>query len=81
MLRTRLAAAKIPFLFRPRCVFSVLVWHSFVFPISGQDTITEEDLKFREYLSVQGWDIGQLGDKQYQYQGGSAVDTYGEDMK
>jgi hypothetical protein len=62
------------------CIFSAGLAF-FCLPYIGQDTITEEDLKFREYLSVQGWDIGQLGDKQYQYQGGSAVDTYGEDMK
>ncbi len=30
-------------------------------PNIGQDTITQEDLKFRAYLTSQGWDVNQLG--------------------
>jgi len=30
-------------------------------PHIGQDTITTEDIKFREYLDRQGWDTNQLG--------------------
>jgi hypothetical protein len=62
------------------CIFSAALAF-FCLPYIGQDTITEEDFKFREYLSAQGWDIGQLGDKQYQYQGQSAADTDGSGEK
>jgi hypothetical protein len=30
-------------------------------PHIGQDTITTEDIKFREYLESKGWDTRQLG--------------------
>jgi hypothetical protein len=30
-------------------------------PHIGQDTITHEDIKFREYLESKGWDVNQLG--------------------
>jgi hypothetical protein len=30
-------------------------------PHVGQDTITTEDIKFREYLESKGWDTNQLG--------------------
>jgi hypothetical protein len=33
----------------------------FCLPHIGQDTITVEDLKFREYLESRGWDTRQLG--------------------
>lgn len=33
----------------------------FCLPNVGQDTITHEDLRFREYLESQGWDTAQLG--------------------
>lgn len=33
----------------------------FFIPNVGQDTITEEDAKFREYLESHGWDTTQLG--------------------
>jgi len=33
----------------------------FFLPHIGQDTITTEDIKFREYLVSQGWDVNQLG--------------------
>jgi MFS family permease len=49
------------------CIFSAALAF-FLLPHIGQDTITEEDVRFREYLTEQGWDIGQLGDKQYQFQ-------------
>jgi MFS family permease len=33
----------------------------FCLPHIGQDTITEEDIKFRAYLESNGWDVSQLG--------------------
>lgn len=33
----------------------------FFIPNVGQDTITHEDLKFREYLEAQGWDTSKMG--------------------
>ncbi|OAQ99226.1 hypothetical protein LLEC1_01879 [Akanthomyces lecanii] len=33
----------------------------FCLPNVGQDTIAEEDRKFREYLESKGWDVSQLG--------------------
>jgi MFS family permease len=33
----------------------------FFLPDIGQDTITKEDLRFREYLESKGWDVRQLG--------------------
>lgn len=33
----------------------------FALPYIGQDTITEEDLAFREYLEAHGWDTTQMG--------------------
>ncbi|KAJ8122232.1 hypothetical protein ONZ43_g1523 [Nemania bipapillata] len=33
----------------------------FFLPHIGQDTITHEDEKFREYLTANGWDVRQLG--------------------
>ncbi|KAI1826732.1 putative MFS phospholipid transporter [Xylaria intraflava] len=45
------------------CIFgSALAF--FFLPHIGQDTITQEDERFREYLSANGWDVSQLGLKQ-----------------
>jgi len=42
------------------CVMSALI-AIFLLPHIGQDTIVEEDLKFRAYLESHGWDTAQLG--------------------
>ncbi|KAF5000521.1 hypothetical protein FGRMN_1688 [Fusarium graminum] len=42
------------------CLLSALIVFCFI-PHVGQDTITLEDRKFREYLQQQGWDTAQLG--------------------
>ncbi|PCD27555.1 hypothetical protein FGRA07_02694 [Fusarium graminearum] len=42
------------------CILSALIVF-FCIPHIGQDTITLEDQKFREYLQTQGWDTAQLG--------------------
>jgi MFS family permease len=42
------------------CVLSVLL-AAFFLPHIGQDSITLEDLRFREYLESHGWDVRQLG--------------------
>jgi MFS family permease len=42
------------------CLLSALIVFFFI-PHVGQDTITLEDRKFREYLQKQGWDTAQLG--------------------
>lgn len=41
-------------------LFSALVTF-FLIPNVGQDTITTEDIRFREYLESQGWDTSKLG--------------------
>jgi len=46
------------------CIFSGFI-ALFFLPHIGQDTITEEDEKFREYLMRHGYDISTLGTKQY----------------
>ncbi|KAI1166170.1 putative MFS phospholipid transporter [Nemania serpens] len=45
----------------------------FFLPNVGQDTITFEDEKFREYLTANGWDVSQLGLK-----AGASVDSVSE---
>ncbi|KAF4962608.1 hypothetical protein FSARC_9386 [Fusarium sarcochroum] len=42
------------------CILSALIVFFFI-PHVGQDTITLEDQKFREYLQSHGWDTAQLG--------------------
>lgn len=42
------------------CIFSAFL-ALFCLPHIGQDTITTEDIKFREYLERKGWDTRQLG--------------------
>jgi MFS family permease len=42
------------------CVLMTLIV-LFCLPHIGQDTITTEDIRFREYLDSQGWDTNQLG--------------------
>jgi MFS family permease len=42
------------------CLFSAGLAF-FALPYIGQDTITQEDLKFREYLQSHGWDTAQMG--------------------
>lgn len=44
-------------------------------PHIGQDTITTEDIKFREYLEEKGWDTRQMGSKEYQAGSSSSVDV------
>ena len=47
------------------CLFSAFLAVVFL-PHIGQDTITLEDLKFREYLETHGWDTRQMGVKKLQ---------------
>ncbi|KAL2069597.1 hypothetical protein VTL71DRAFT_14276 [Oculimacula yallundae] len=42
------------------CALSAILVFFFL-PNVGQDTIALEDLKFREYLTSNGWDVNQLG--------------------
>ncbi|KAI0968270.1 putative MFS phospholipid transporter [Xylaria arbuscula] len=42
------------------CIFAASLAFFFL-PHIGQDTITHEDAKFREYLTANGWDVRQLG--------------------
>lgn len=44
-------------------MFSAVLAVLFI-PRIGQDTIVTEDLRFREYLQRQGWDVGRLGVKE-----------------
>jgi len=46
------------------CIFSGFL-ALFFLPQIGQDTITDEDLKFREYLVRHGYDVSTLGTKEY----------------
>lgn len=42
------------------CILSAAIAFFFI-PNIGQDTITNEDIRFREFLQSKGWDIAQLG--------------------
>lgn len=42
------------------CILSAVIVHFFI-PNIGQDTIADEDVRFRDYLESQGWDTTQLG--------------------
>lgn len=56
------------------CLLSAaLAW--FCLPHIGQDTITEEDQKFRVYLEEKGWDTSKMGSKEYQMGSSDSVDT------
>ncbi|RAL67053.1 hypothetical protein DID88_007833 [Monilinia fructigena] len=55
------ASAQYPFYVSSSlCILSALL-ALFCLPHVGQDTITTEDLKFREYLESKGWDTNQMG--------------------
>ena len=56
------------------CVFSAFLAF-FLLPHIGQDTITDEDVKFRVYLEAHGYDTTQMGTKEYQMASSSTVDT------
>lgn len=42
------------------CILSAVIAFFFI-PDIGQDTIADEDIRFRDYLESQGWDTRQLG--------------------
>ncbi|KAF4260771.1 hypothetical protein CNMCM8812_001936 [Aspergillus fumigatus] len=48
------------------CIFSAFLAY-FLLPPIGQDTITEEDAKFRAYLEAQGYDTSTLGNHRPQH--------------
>lgn len=55
------ASAQYPFwVASSLCILSAIITYFFI-PNVGQDTITEEDIRFREYLEANGWDTAQLG--------------------
>ncbi|KAM0497176.1 hypothetical protein ACHAP8_007080 [Fusarium lateritium] len=60
------------------CILSALIVF-FCIPHIGQDTITVEDQKFREYLQRQGWDTAQLGLDMTDIEGRVASDSKTED--
>ena len=56
------------------CIFSAGLAF-FLLPHIGQDTITDEDVKFRVYLEEHGWDTRQMGSKEYQTESSETVDS------
>ena len=48
------------------CIISALLAFTLL-PHIGQNTITEEDGKFRAYLASKGWDTNQMGMKETQF--------------
>lgn len=57
----QVASAQYPFwVASSLCILSAVIAMIFI-PNIGQDTISEEDLRFRSYLESQGWDTTQLG--------------------
>ncbi|KAL8664834.1 MAG: hypothetical protein Q9202_002696 [Teloschistes flavicans] len=56
------------------CLFSAGLAY-FMLPHIGQDTITTEDIKFREYLESHGWDTRQMGSKEFQMRSDSSVNV------
>lgn len=59
------------------CLFSAFLAFFFL-PHIGQDTITLEDIKFREFLESNGWDTRQMGIKKHQTVSTSTPDGGGE---
>ena len=47
----------------------------FCLPHIGQDTITTEDLKFRQYLEENGFDTGKMGTKEYMAESRDTLDS------
>ncbi|MCJ1256310.1 hypothetical protein MMC24_004131 [Lignoscripta atroalba] len=56
------------------CIFSAFLAF-FLLPHIGQDTIREEDLKFRAYLEAQGYDTSKMGTREYQMTTISSVEA------
>lgn len=56
------------------CIFSAFL-AVFLLPHIGQDTITEEDIKFRAYLEENGWDTRKMGIKKYQTASSDTVNS------
>ncbi|TVY35379.1 Glycerophosphocholine permease [Lachnellula occidentalis] len=57
---SKVASAQYPFYVSSAlCILSAFL--VLLLPYIGQDTITTEDIKFREYLESKGWDTNQLG--------------------
>lgn len=57
----KVASAQYPFwVASSLCILSAAIAFFFI-PQVGQDTITVEDQRFREYLESQGWDTAKLG--------------------
>jgi hypothetical protein len=59
------------------CIFSGLIALAFL-PNIGQDTITEEDERFKEYLIKHGYDVSTMGTKQYREEKNMAVESVRE---
>ncbi len=52
------------------CIFSAcIVW---LLPYIGQDTIEKEDMRFRQYLLDNGFDVNSMGTKDWQEKQGAA---------
>lgn len=49
------------------CFLSAII-ALFLLPNIGQDTIEEEDIRFRAYLEENGYDTSTMGSKEYQQQ-------------
>jgi MFS family permease len=59
--KSKTASAQYPFYVSSAlCIFSAIIALVFL-PNIEQDTITHEDIRFREYLESKGWDTRQLG--------------------
>jgi len=73
------ASAQYPFYVSSSlCIFSAFL-ALVCLPNVGQDTVTEEDQKFRAYLESKGWDTNQLGlRKGENVEGGYVTETSNE---
>ena len=56
------------------CLFSAFL-AIFLLPHIGQDTITSEDIKFRQYLAAHGFDTSKMGIKEFHGSEESVVET------
>lgn len=59
------------------CLFSALLAWALL-PEIGQDTISMEDVKFREYLEEKGWDTRAMGSKEFQQESRRVREGAGE---
>jgi MFS family permease len=73
--KTPLAAGQNPFFVASALNFFAAILCICFIPKITQDTITNEDQRWRDYLTSKGWDVSQMGTKEFQGQMESTEDV------